>query len=289
MSKYLIDDQPLIVLPKLAEKLGLNESLFLQQLHYWLLQKRNIRDGYYWAFNSYPEWLKQFPFWSESTLKRTVTSLEKSGLVITGNYNSMKIDKTKWYRIDYKVLKEITKDIEEFDGKASNDESVQNDPTSGSKRTDEGIDLNRTIPEITTKTTTDNLKDNIPAKADTIPYQEIIEYLNLKTGKNFRAKATANTKVIKARFKEGYELHEFKTVIDKKVLEWTGTEYEKYLCPETLFGNKFEKYLNQNISNQNKANNKIYMPWEDEYNGQAANTTTVFDNSSQLSITTNEN
>ena len=258
MSKYLIDDQPLIVLPKLAQKVGLNESLFLQQLHYWLLQKRNIRDGYYWAFNSYPEWLKQFPFWSESTLKRTVTSLEKSGLVITGNYNSMKIDKTKWYRIDYKILKEITSDIEEFDGKASNDESVQNDTTSGSKRTNEGIDLNRPIPKITTKTTTDNLKDNIPAKADTIPYQEIIEYLNLKTGKNFKHKTRAHRKFIKDRWEEGNTFEEFKIVIDKMVCEWTGTEYQNYLQPSTLFGNKFENYLNK-TSFKFKQNNKQYQ------------------------------
>jgi uncharacterized phage protein (TIGR02220 family) len=75
--------------------------------------------------------------------------------------------------------------------------------------------------------------------------REIVEYLNLKAETKYRATGKATQKHINARLKEGYTVEDFKTVIDKKVAEWVGTEFEKYLRPETLFGSKFENYLNQ--------------------------------------------
>lgn len=76
------------------------------------------------------------------------------------------------------------------------------------------------------------------------PFQEVIEYLNLRTGKKFKAGSKANQKHIKARFSEGFTLEDFKRVIDLKCEEWSGSQMETYLRPETLFGNKFDSYLN---------------------------------------------
>ena len=77
------------------------------------------------------------------------------------------------------------------------------------------------------------------------PYKEIIEYLNTKTGKNYRDNVQKNKSLIKARWSEGYRLDDFKQVIDNTVKDWSGTKYAKYLRPETLFGTKFDSYLNQ--------------------------------------------
>ena len=74
---------------------------------------------------------------------------------------------------------------------------------------------------------------------------EIIEYLNLKTGKNFKSTTKATTRLIKARLNEGFSVEDFKTVIDNMKSRWTGTKFQQYLAPTTLFGNKFETYLNQ--------------------------------------------
>lgn len=108
MSKLLLNEEPLLVMPQLAVKIGLNESLILQQIHYWLeINKKadnNRRDGYYWTYNSYEEWTKQFPFWCSKTIQRAITNLETMRLVVSSNYNKSKIDRTKWYRIDYEVL-----------------------------------------------------------------------------------------------------------------------------------------------------------------------------------------
>lgn len=111
MSRLLLDEQPLLVMPQLATKIGLHECIVLQQIHYWnqINEKagNNYKDGFYWTFNSYEQWQLQFPFWSIMTIRRMIAKLETMELVISGNYNRMKIDRTKWYRIDYKVLDSI--------------------------------------------------------------------------------------------------------------------------------------------------------------------------------------
>ena len=77
--------------------------------------------------------------------------------------------------------------------------------------------------------------------------KEVISYLNLKAKKNFKVDTASHQKFIKARLKEGYVLEDFKKVVDIMVAKWKGTEYEQYLQPQTLFGNKMDNYLNQPI------------------------------------------
>ncbi|MGJ0122148.1 alpha/beta hydrolase [Staphylococcus sp. HMSC078E07] len=78
-------------------------------------------------------------------------------------------------------------------------------------------------------------------------YQPIINYLNEKTGKHYKHTTNKTQTVIKARWNEGFTEDDFKKVIDNKVAEWKGTDMEKFLRPETLFGTKFEGYLNQEL------------------------------------------
>lgn len=100
----LLNEHPLIVLPSLAVEIGLNESIIVQQIHYWLQKSNHEYDGRKWIYNSAEEWKKQFPFWGIATIRRTFTKLENSGLLLVGNYNKLKIDRTKWYSIDYERL-----------------------------------------------------------------------------------------------------------------------------------------------------------------------------------------
>ena len=74
--------------------------------------------------------------------------------------------------------------------------------------------------------------------------KEVIEYLNAKAGTAYKPASKDTQKHIKARIAEGFSLSDFQTVIDKKVSEWKGTDMEQYLRPSTLFGTKFESYLN---------------------------------------------
>lgn len=91
-------------------------------------------------------------------------------------------------------------------------------------------------------TTYPTVSDN---EEEDIPYKEIISYLNEKANRNYRPNIQKNKTLIKARWSEGFRLDDFKHVIDTTVKDWSGTKYEKYLRPETLFGSKFEGYLNQ--------------------------------------------
>lgn len=72
----------------------------------------------------------------------------------------------------------------------------------------------------------------------------VVDYLNEKAGTHYRAGVAKTQSLIKARANEGFTEADFRTVIDKKCADWIGTEYEQYLRPQTLFGTKFESYLN---------------------------------------------
>ena len=76
-------------------------------------------------------------------------------------------------------------------------------------------------------------------------HKKIIAYLNEKTGKRYRTSNKQTQKDIDARLKEGYTYDDFCQVIDNKSKVWKGTQQEIYLRPVTLFGNKFDSYLNE--------------------------------------------
>ena len=87
------------------------------------------------------------------------------------------------------------------------------------------------------------------APAERIPYNEIVDYLNKKTNKHFRPNINKTRSAIKSRWKEGFRESDFKYVIDVKCSQWLNdSQMSKYLRPETLFGNKFESYLNEEIN-----------------------------------------
>ena len=89
---------------------------------------------------------------------------------------------------------------------------------------------------------------------------EVIEYLNLKAQTRYRSSTPKTKQLIRARLSEGFILDDFKIVIDNKVSDWKGTEWEKFLRPETLFGTKFEGYLNarQTVQKSTNKNADLY-------------------------------
>lgn len=78
-------------------------------------------------------------------------------------------------------------------------------------------------------------------------YSLVINYLNQKAGTNYRATTKKTMNLINVRIGEKFTEEDFYKVIDNKISEWKGTDFEKYLRPETLFGTKFENYLNQKV------------------------------------------
>lgn len=87
-----------------------------------------------------------------------------------------------------------------------------------------------------------------------VPYSDVIDYLNEKTGKNFKASSVSNRKHIRARFNDGYTFQDFVAVIDNMTERWADDpKMEQYLRPETLFGTKFDTYLNSKPKGGNVA------------------------------------
>ena len=89
-------------------------------------------------------------------------------------------------------------------------------------------------------------KDTLSGNPTAIPYKEITDYLNAAANKNYRHTTVTTRKAIKARCGEGFDINDFKKVIDIKTKEWKDdVKMNQFLRPETLFGTKFESYLNQ--------------------------------------------
>ncbi|UNT55113.1 DnaD domain protein [Lysinibacillus capsici] len=132
--------------PVLAKIIGLNEAIFLNQLHYWKQRSKNERDGFVWVYKTYLEWQHELPFWSNATIRRVISSLEKQDLLVsTSEYNKMGIDKTKWYRINYENLTNLmTAQNEQLDCSNCTDDllkmsnpCIQDEQTSCSERADD--------------------------------------------------------------------------------------------------------------------------------------------------------
>lgn len=98
-------------------------------------------------------------------------------------------------------------------------------------------------------------EDILSGKPDHVPYQEILDYLNGKAGTSYRASSKATQRLIKARSNEGFKVEDFKKVIDIKMAAWKNDpKMSQYLRPATLFGTKFESYLNEPMPNRQPEN-----------------------------------
>lgn len=208
---------------KVAELYGINCAVILQNLWHWIRKNEangtNFYDGYYWTYNSTKAFKELFPYLSQKQIETALKRLRDEGIIITGNYNPVKYDRTLWYAITEKGKSIL------LTGEMEKSEKANGVPLDGEP-----------IP---------NIKPNIGSNNNTDKYISIISRLNEKAGTNYRATSKATQSHINARLAEGYTEEDFFKVIDKKCSEWRGDpKMEKYLRPETLFGSKFENYLN---------------------------------------------
>lgn len=169
----LLTTRPIVINPDLAYSIGLNEAIALQQVNYWLKETTSglERDGVRWIYNTTEQWLEQFPFWSESTLKRTFTRLRTLGVLRVEQLNKSQRDMTNYYTIDY--ASPLLDDVKVSASKRSKCTSP-----SGQNDTMEDVKVKRSIrskrtavigsnctddpTEITTESTTENKTPSCP-------------------------------------------------------------------------------------------------------------------------------
>lgn len=204
-----------------AKLYGVNCAVILQNIHHWVKKNEangiNFRDGYYWTYNSTKAFQALFPYLSQKQIETALKKLRDEGVIITANYNEMKYDRTLWYAITEK-------------GKSILLTGEMETPQKGNGNPPEGEPIPNKKPDSKTP--------------DINAYKDIVDHLNEKAGTNYRATTEKTKALIHARMAEGFTVDDFKIVIDKKCAEWRGTDMEQYLRPETLFGTKFEGYLN---------------------------------------------
>lgn len=213
---------------ELAEKYGILEALLLNYFKFWIQTNEandvHFHDGFYWTYNSIKAFCDLFPYASTKMIRNALDHLEEEGLLMTGNFNKSPFDQTKWYALTEKGMSIFPKGEVELPHRAN-----ESCPTGQVRVAPQG----KPIPVNNINKHTDEIK-------------EIISYLNEKTGSKYRPNTDATKKHINARLDEGFTVEDFKTVIDTKVSEWIGDKkMQKFLRPQTLFGTKFESYLNQ--------------------------------------------
>ncbi|MEQ9027544.1 MAG: DnaA N-terminal domain-containing protein [Aggregatilineales bacterium] len=105
MSIIELSGPTLRVNTALAEEIGLNESVVLLQIEWWIRHSSNVRDDRQWTYQSLTDMReKAFPFWSKRTLNRAIKNLIVRGLIVEGNYNKHSYDRTRWFSLECEAI-----------------------------------------------------------------------------------------------------------------------------------------------------------------------------------------
>lgn len=258
----LMPSRPIVINPDLAYSIGLNEAIALQQVNYWLKETTSglERDGVRWIYNTNEQWLEQFPFWSESTLKRTFTRLKQLGVLKVEQLNKSQRDMTNYYTINYES--ELLDEVKVTKSKSSKCTlpSGQNEPmeevkvkcSNGSKRT---ALIRSNCTDVLTENTTENTTDiknpicPVASQPDgdvliTDQAKQVLTHLNQVTSSRYQV-STTSLQNIRARIGEGYTVEELSLVVDYCNAKWSeDLTMAAYLRPQTLFQpSKFPGYL----------------------------------------------
>lgn len=211
-SKLLISESPLQVLPSLAAKIGLNEALMLQQIHYWISNElnQNIKNDRIWVYNTYSEWLKQFPFWSYRTIERTILSLESKKLITSGTFNKLSRDRTKWYTINYDELECL--EIGTFRQNGVMQSAKMADPNPPNRH--------NALPEITTETSPDINKKNNKKSFE----KEFEEFWNLSPNIRKKRKGSAFERFNKLLNEDYSYFEKIMSAWKKQIDEWEAAQ-----------------------------------------------------------------
>lgn len=283
----LMPSRPIVINPDLAYSIGLNEAIALQQVNYWLKETTSglERDGVRWIYNTNEQWLEQFPFWSESTLKRTFTRLKNLGVLKVEQLNKSQRDMTNYYTINYES--ELLDEVKVTKSKSSKCTlpSGQNEPMEevkvkhsiGSKRT---ALIRSKCTDVLTENTTENTTDIKNPICPVAPQPDpevmftdnailVLTHLNQVSGSRYQ-KSKTSLENIRARLREGYSVHDLQLVIDLKHEHWNGNDDQyQYMRPETLFGpKKFESYLQSATRWESKGRPKR-QDWEGQRNNSS--------------------
>lgn len=218
---------------EVAKLVGVNAAVLFKNIEYWVEKNatngQNEHDGRYWTYNSVKAYSEQFPYLTQKQIRTALSKLEDSGLVMTGAFNDVPYDRTKWYTLtDRGIALCRNENIHLPERAATSDPQVEPIPD----------DYQMTTREEPPKAPQDGIQESV---------DEVTAHLNEVTGKRFNPRKDSTRKPIAARLRDGYSVKDCIAVIDCKVAQWSkDPRMRPYLRPETLFrASKFEAYLNE--------------------------------------------
>lgn len=219
----------IVVNKQLARLFGLEEALLLGELasemEYWQ-QRGELKDGY---FYSTIDNVKESTTLSDKRQRSALATLKEAGII---DVKLAGLPAKRYIRIKENQLAQILLNS-----------NCQTSGTSSAK-TEEL--------EAPKQQANNNKHNNNKNSNNKDIYISIVDYLNAKTGQKFRASTKATQQHINARLAEGFTVEDFQRVINNMCADWQGSEWEQYLRPSTLFGSKFENYLNRKPQNKGK-------------------------------------
>lgn len=239
---------------EIARKLGIETAIILGELaseYDYYLKHNELQDGWFYSTTENIEKNTTLNYYYQ---KKAIDNLLKLGVL---EQKLKGIPATRYFKFNVDNLSSLFNDnnFNNYNSSFSQSETkICNDLKTSyemsEKQDVQSFKTNNNNININNKNNNNNInKYNIysPAKAEqSLPYKEIVDYLNELAHTNYKHTTKKTKDLIKARFNEGFILDDFKIVIEKKVIEWYNDKtMNKYLRPETLFGTKFESYLNQ--------------------------------------------
>ena len=147
--------------PELAVEIGLNESILLLQLEYWIrISKTEEREGKRWTYQSTTELCEHFPFWGRATINRIIKNLVEADLIFVMRFNKHRYDKTRWFALNPKGIEKL-RSVTLADGYPAQFDSDQFDSDQNGTGS---AQFGTTIPETSTETSFNTKKEKINKK-----------------------------------------------------------------------------------------------------------------------------
>lgn len=173
----LFTRKPIVINAELAERIGLNQAIVLQQLNYWITGTSSGEEfeGRKWVYNTFEAWqAENFPFWSVDTVKRTFTQLKKAGLIDVEQLRKSQHDHTNFYTINYgNPLLSDQGNLHQSNGAKCTEPSGQNASAhQGKLQQPIGAKCPDLHTEITSENTTETTPDILPAAGKPTPPAE---------------------------------------------------------------------------------------------------------------------
>lgn len=166
---------------ELASSYGIEEAIIIHNLYFWIKKNvangSNFHDGRYWTYNSSKAFSILFPYMTESKIYRVLKSLEEKGLIVKGNYNDTKYDRTTWYSLSDKALEELN--VLKYDTNGFSESILRKEEKDFAKMQNGIYESEEPIPYSKhTDSNTDKKEDTNVSKKDDLDYDLILNTWN---------------------------------------------------------------------------------------------------------------